>query len=250
MFCSQYHISGIAVSYLLDYRFLWTGIFNEADFPAGMMISILPERWFPHVGQVRETTPEYSVGDILQILRLKPQEINVVSPHIPRDTPQKIPFIPSFYSALPRILALFEIAQHIEISTKSSKEKDFRNWPKVLKNGADGGIRFSWSQWLQAPQGLGSWFLFRFCKNPLIVKSDCIQYHYILTTITSYVLFTCITYPKLKKLLIHPLIIRDEFLPLFVNSHIIILIIICSVLFPASPESDPAEHTLHPFPLA
>ena len=67
------------------------------------------------------------VGDILQILKLKPQKIDFVSPHIPRDTPQKIPFIPSFCSVLPRILALFEIAQHIEISTKTSKEKDFRN---------------------------------------------------------------------------------------------------------------------------
>jgi fucose 4-O-acetylase-like acetyltransferase len=33
----------------------------EVDFPAGMMISILPERRFPHAGQVRETTPEYSL---------------------------------------------------------------------------------------------------------------------------------------------------------------------------------------------
>lgn len=66
-------------------------------------------------------------GDILQLLRLKPQKINFVSPHIPRDTPQKIPFIPSFSSVLPRSPAFVEIAQHIGISTKASKQKDFRN---------------------------------------------------------------------------------------------------------------------------
>ena len=80
-------------------------------------------------------------GDVLETLRLRPQKSNFVSPHIPRDTPQKIPFIPSFCSVLPRGLALSEIAQHIEISTKASKQKDFRIWPKVPKNGADGESR-------------------------------------------------------------------------------------------------------------
>ena len=65
--------------------------------------------------------------DILETLKLKLQRINFVSPNILRDTPQKIPFIPSFSSALPRCPAFVEIAQHIGISTKVSKQKDFRN---------------------------------------------------------------------------------------------------------------------------
>ena len=32
----------------------------EVDFLGGIVISILPEWRFPHAGQVRETTPEYS----------------------------------------------------------------------------------------------------------------------------------------------------------------------------------------------
>ena len=67
------------------------------------------------------------VGDMLPVLRLKSQKANFASPHIPRDTPQKIPFIPSFCSVLPRGPAFFENAQHIGISTKASKQKDFRN---------------------------------------------------------------------------------------------------------------------------
>jgi hypothetical protein len=35
------------------------------------------------------------VGDGLKTLKLKPQKSDFVSPHIPRDIPQKIPFTPN-----------------------------------------------------------------------------------------------------------------------------------------------------------
>ena len=40
-----------------------------------------------------------------------------------------------------RCAAQHSEALNVEISTKTSKIKDLRNYPKVLKNGADNGIR-------------------------------------------------------------------------------------------------------------